>query len=740
MKFRYFTLTKTSAMKRKYVREGDNYAKVMELNGPVRKMMTVTRKVYVREGKLVIDSVLTDKMDDTINFMVMLNDTGIRIWDKVFKDGETVVAQYNETGKCTKTFNFKKKALTQICELEYDAADRILNTSIIDPTGQVTFRNEYVYRSDGQMAETRSYQKSNSSPSRVVFIYDEQGRRNRIEAFTADGVLERIHEYVFDDKGRTLEESTIYLTESMKSYGSRIVNVHNDKGDIVAQTFYDHAGKVKNEYSYTYEYDQEGKKIRPEEPEDPDSRVDVLLTDEQGNWTQQVVYHHNRPLYMQERTFVYADMPDRALEHPLDREDPEEGIKLKDTIQELSPMSPKLLRWVMDVPGMTADQFPVLRYYTARFDEPAVPVNFYGNRIENRALYELLKEQLHGIELHSYHNARNGDEVDMVRYTLEFPYYKGYMVQAYNIVQQDPDNFVIPEHMSFLHHEYANLGPILLLKPRESSSMYDRYMEERIRELIDQCTLTKLPSKPRINVIEVRGQNYAVVEHKVSDSFTIRDLDINYGQGFTDFHNELMNRFKAQSKGLVLFHGVPGTGKTYYIRHLLRQMAQSRKRVLYMPPNMVDHLTDPSFMTFLINTVKSWSHDGDFCVLLIEDAEPLLAKRQEGVRIQGVTNLLNMTDGLLNDMLNLQIICTFNVDLRRLDSALLRPGRLLARKEFRPLGVLDANLLAQRLGIKHHFDGPTSLSEIYAHLKDSNTLVHDVDPDRDRSSQIDDLM
>ena len=158
-----------------------------------------------------------------------------------------------------------------------------------------------------------------------------------------------------------------------------------------------------------------------------------------------------------------------------------------------------------------------------------------------------------------------------------------------------------------------------------------------------------------------------------------------------------------------------------------------------MPPNMVDHLTDPVFMTFLSSEIREWSSEGSFCVLLIEDAEPLLAKRQEGVRIQGVTNLLNMTDGLLNDMLNLQIICTFNVDLKKLDSALLRPGRLIARKEFKPLNELDANLLAQRLGIKYHFKKPATLGEIYSYGKDMSTLIHDVEADRDASTVIDDL-
>ncbi len=99
-----------------------------------------------------------------------------------------------------------------------------------------------------------------------------------------------------------------------------------------------------------------------------------------------------------------------------------------------------------------------------------------------------------------------------------------------------------------------------------------------------------------------------------------------------------------------------------------------------------------------------------------------------------------MTDGFLNDLLNLQIICTFNVDLRKLDSALLRPGRLIARKEVKALSKLDANLLAQRLGIKHHFEEPATRGEFYAMLENQNILIHDVAPDKDSSTLIDEIL
>jgi hypothetical protein len=320
---------------------------------------------------------------------------------------------------------------------------------------------------------------------------------------------------------------------------------------------------------------------------------------------------------------------------------------------------------------------------------------------------------------------------------------KPYLLQVNEISRADHAEFDTPEIMSrrIGYGESLRTGHIKLYMPSEQSGKRDKDFMYSFENWMSLCKLVEKPDQPEIYMIEVAANGFQMHSHAVSDNFEIRDLNINYGQGFDKFHLELMQRFKTETRGLVLFHGEPGTGKTYYIRHLLKMLAgEKKKRVIYMPPNMVDHLADPVLMTFISKTVTSYSNQGIFCVLLIEDAEPLLQKRVEGVRIQGITNLLNMTDGLLNDMLKLQIICTFNVDLKRLDSALLRPGRLVARKEFKPLSELDANILAQRLGIKYHFKAPATLGEIYAMLKNQHTLVHDVDSDKGASTLIDDLI
>src|SRR3989337_908834 len=149
-------------------------------------------------------------------------------------------------------------------------------------------------------------------------------------------------------------------------------------------------------------------------------------------------------------------------------------------------------------------------------------------------------------------------------------------------------------------------GQIEFLRPSEASGKQDDYFEEQIWDYINKCSLRKKPDKPAIQMIEVRGSAFSMQEHAVDDDFEIKDLDINYGYGFAKFHAELMQRFHTDTKGLVLFHGEPGTGKTFYIRHLLRKMLSGNKKVVvYMPPNMVDHLVEPAFMTFLSGEIKA---------------------------------------------------------------------------------------------------------------------------------------
>ena len=73
---------------------------------------------------------------------------------------------------------------------------------------------------------------------------------------------------------------------------------------------------------------------------------------------------------------------------------------------------------------------------------------------------------------------------------------------------------------------------------------------------------------------------------------------------------------------------------------------------------------------------------------------------------------MNISDGLLSDCLNVQIICTFNSALHLIDSALLRKGRLIAKYEFNKLGAVKAQRLSDHLGFTNKIDKPMTIAEI----------------------------
>ena len=181
------------------------------------------------------------------------------------------------------------------------------------------------------------------------------------------------------------------------------------------------------------------------------------------------------------------------------------------------------------------------------------------------------------------------------------------------------------------------------------------------------------------------------------------DIELGYGKGFKPIHEKIINTLnKKNGKGLVLLHGTPGTGKTHYLKFLASKIKD--KRVLFIPPFLADFITSPEMTPFLIQNAGS--------VLFIEDAERVITDRNNGGG-NGVSNILNITDGILSDILNIQIVATFNMDKAKIDSALLRKGRLIAEHKFDALPIEDAQALINSLGFEHKADKPMTLTEIY---------------------------
>jgi hypothetical protein len=191
------------------------------------------------------------------------------------------------------------------------------------------------------------------------------------------------------------------------------------------------------------------------------------------------------------------------------------------------------------------------------------------------------------------------------------------------------------------------------------------------------------------------------------------DLGLYYNPDFHEIDALIRQRLnKQKDKGIVLLHGIPGTGKTTYLRYLISRI---RKRILFMSPAAANDLTNPDFIELLT------SHPDT--VVIIEDAENVIMDRKHNPG-SSVSNLLNISDGLLADFLNVQLICTFNSSLTLIDNALLRKGRLIAKYEFGKLNVAQSQRLSDHFGFDRVISRPMTIAEI------ANQDEKAVEPDR----------
>jgi hypothetical protein len=128
------------------------------------------------------------------------------------------------------------------------------------------------------------------------------------------------------------------------------------------------------------------------------------------------------------------------------------------------------------------------------------------------------------------------------------------------------------------------------------------------------------------------------------------------------------------------------------------------KHFIFLPPNTAGVITNPELISVLIDNPNS--------VFVIEDAENIVVGRETDGR-SPVSALLNISDGLLSDCLNIQVICSFNTDISKVDSALMRKGRLIAKYEFNELTTVKARKLSQKLGFTSEINSPMALMAIY---------------------------
>lgn len=231
-----------------------------------------------------------------------------------------------------------------------------------------------------------------------------------------------------------------------------------------------------------------------------------------------------------------------------------------------------------------------------------------------------------------------------------------------------------------------------------------------------------------INMITYNQNQYTLSLFNIHDvKMEENILNINYGKGFSEFHSKFMERMKNSKKGISLLHGTPGTGKTTYIRQIISDLNKMNKQILYVGPEMIESIIKPDFFTFLKNEVSRQYMNGDEnnnFVLILEDAEKILAARDKTNNSNSIINLLNMSDGILNDILNMQIIASFNMPIAEIDPAVRRAGRLIANKEFNALDGENLKNALEFYEITDFIPTEATIGEIFAFKEESQPIIN----------------
>lgn len=192
----------------------------------------------------------------------------------------------------------------------------------------------------------------------------------------------------------------------------------------------------------------------------------------------------------------------------------------------------------------------------------------------------------------------------------------------------------------------------------------------------------------------------------------------NYAQETKESLQKTISYLKKEddlSGRLLLWHGEPGTGKTWAARSLVRELYEK-----YEPIVISDSDAFCSDISYYYGIIQEHNKP---CLFIIEDSAENIISEARVSYGNRVSKLLNLTDGLMAQGRNDLFLVSFNESIAEIDPAFTRHGRCLSITEFLPLSKEEVKLWCSINSTTFKDKTPNSMTLAELYGNSNNTLL-----------------
>jgi len=239
---------------------------------------------------------------------------------------------------------------------------------------------------------------------------------------------------------------------------------------------------------------------------------------------------------------------------------------------------------------------------------------------------------------------------------------------------------------------------VFYYKSEKEFKTVQKIVEELNSCLVDFC---EDDSSNNLNTLQINNGTLEIEPLEIDHNKT-EAVELFYNQKTIKSVNKLAKKLKNSNKGLSIFYGEKGTGKTSVLHYLSTKVD---KIIIYIPINLIETtILDPSFRKFLRKYHQP--------IIVIDDCENIfndILQRTNSIS----SNLVQMVDGLLSDYFPINLICIFNEkQVSEIDETLFECNNFIEEIEFNYLSPEESEELSNHLGFNKKYKNKNKLSDI----------------------------